>query len=451
MNPSPALAILSSPNVIQGIEEIELNEVTERTPRAGGFALVLIVCLYALWGMAHNLNDILIAQFKKVFELTDLQSSLVQSCFYIAYLIMPIPVALLLQRFGYKRGVIAGLCLYGAGAFLFWPAANSLTYAAFLAALFVIASGLTFIETAGTGIIVVLGSPRMTEWRINFAQAFNPVGSILGILIGRQFVLSGVELSSTTRAAMNSSEYAAYRVSEGHAVQWPYLVIGLVVMAVAILISITRFPAAATERHRGSPFAGLGALLRSRLFVFGVIAQFFYVGTQIGVWSFLIRYSKHAVPGMSEKLAALYLTASLVLFLIGRFFSLVLLRRYSSAQIGVVFAAAAAALTVVGIFASGSIGIAAVVGASFFMSIMFPAIYAIGLHGNEAHSKPASALMIMSITGGAVLTAAMGAISDQATISVAYAVPLTGFLVVLAYCSFAVLSGRTGGTPAVAH
>lgn len=424
---------------------------TENGLRAGKGALLLTVCLYALWGMAHNLNDILIAQFKKAFELNDLQSSLVQSCFYIAYLIMPIPVALFLQRFGYKQGVIAGLCLYGIGALLFWPAADSLTYTSFLGALFVIACGLTFIETSGTGIIVVLGSAKQAEWRINVAQAFNPVGSIVGILVGRQFIFSGVEPTVAERSAMTVAQNGAYRSVEAHAVQIPYLVIGLVVLGVAALVALTRFPAAATVTNRGSPFAGLGTLLKSRLFVFGVVAQFFYVGTQIGVWSFLIRYAQHAVPGMSEKTAALYLTASLVVFLIGRFCTLALLRRFSSAQIGMTFGAVNVVLAAVAIVSPSYVGIYAVVAASFFMSIMFPAIYAIGLHGNDAYSKPASALMIMSIIGGAVLTAMMGAISDRSTIATAYLVPLVGFIVVCAYCTAAVRSGRTGSAAAFAH
>jgi len=419
--------------------------------RGGGIgaALVLTVCLYALWGMAHNLNDILIAQFRKAFALNDLQSSLVQSCFYIAYLVMPLPVALFMQRFGYKRGVIAGLCLYGAGALLFWPAAEAVTYGAFLSALFVIASGLTFLETAGTGIVVVLGAPERAEWRINLAQAFNPIGAIAGVLIGRQFIFSGVEMPPAERAALSPAAYRVYRVTEAHAVQTPYLVIGLVVFTVALLVALTRFPDSATRTQRGSPFAGLAMLLRSRLFVLGVVAQFFYVGAQIGVWSFLIRYAQRGLPGMPERTAALYLTASLVLFLLGRFGTLALLRRWSSAQIGMVFAAGAAALTLVAILLPGQVGLLALVSVSAFMSILFPAIYAIGLHGNEAASKPASALMIMSIVGGAVLTAVMGAISDGSTIAHAYAVPFVGFLVVLAYCSAAVRSGRTGAALAI--
>ncbi|WP_019832064.1 L-fucose:H+ symporter permease [Sphingomonas sp. PR090111-T3T-6A] len=414
-------------------------------------ALVLTICLYALWGMAHNLNDILITQFKKAFLLSDLQSSLVQSCFYVAYLVMPIPVALFMQRFSYKRGVIAGLCLYGVGALLFWPAAAMVTYPAFLGALFVIACGLTFLETAGTGIIVVLGRPERAEWRINVAQAFNPLGAISGVLVGRQFIFSARESAQAHEAAASPAALAAYHAAEAQAVQMPYLVIGLLVLTIALLVAVTRFPAAAEEAQQGSPFEGFRHLRKSSIFLFGVLAQFFYVGTQIGVWSFTIRYAQHAVPGTPERLAALYLTVSLVCFLLGRFASLLLLRRYSSAQIAMVFAAAAALLTMVAILAPGPIGILSLIAVSFFMSVMFPAIYAIGLHGHAEYSKPASALMIMSITGGAVLAALMGAISDHATIAVAYVVPLSGFLVVFTYCTAAVRAGRTGAAVTAAH
>lgn len=401
-------------------------------------ALVLTVLLYGLWGMAHNLNDILINQFRKAFSLSDLQSSLVQSCFYVAYLVMPIPVAFFLQRYGFKRGVIVGLCLYGLGALLFWPAAELRSYGSFLGALFVIACGLTFLETAGTGIVVVLGTPERAEWRINVAQAFNPIGSIVGILVGRQFIFSSPGTTSSPAA-------------DAHAVVLPYLIISLVVLTVAMLVAWTPFPTSATRAHAGSPVSGLRILLRSRLFMIGVVAQFFYVGTQIGVWSFLVRYTEVAAPGTSNRTAAAYLTASLVLFLAGRLITLVLLRRWSSAQIGMVFAACAGALTALAVAMPGTVGLGALIATSLFMSVMYPAIYAIGLHGNGDQAQAASALMIMAIVGGAVLTAAMGAISDASTIAHAYVVPLTGFIIVFAYCAHAVRSGRVGAALTAVH
>lgn len=374
-----------------------------------------------------------------------------QSCFYVAYLVAPIPVMLFLQRFGYKKGVIAGLSLYATGALLFWPAAQRVTYGAFLGALFVIACGIVFLETAGTGIIVTLGAPERAEWRINVAQAFNTIGAITGVLVGRQFIFSGHELTAAERAGMSPAAFDAWRTAEAHSVQMPYLVIAIVVLAIAALVAATRFPASATQVDGGSPLGGLRHILKSSLFRFAVVAQFFYVGTQIGMWSFLIRYSQHAVPGTSDRQAALYLTGSLVLFLAGRFGTLLLLRRFSSAQIGLVFAGVAAVLTAIGVAAPRPLGIAALVLVSLFMSIMYPGIYAIGLSGNEAHSKPASALMIMAIVPGAVLTAAMGAISDRTTIALAYTVPLVGFVVVFAFCLTAVRQGRTGAAAFVTH
>jgi MFS transporter, FHS family, L-fucose permease len=410
-------------------------------------ALVLTVCLYALWGMAHNLNDILIPQFKQVFTLSDFQSALVQTAFYLPYLAMPIPVALYLQRFGYKIGVITGLCLFAIGALLFWPAANMLTYEAFLAALFVIGFGMVFIETSGVGIIVSFGGEDDAEWRINLAQAFNPMGSIIGLFIGSQFILSKV--TADERSVMSPEALSQLQISEAQAVQIPYLIIALVVLMVAGLVALAKFPAAATETSRENPLAGLKHLFKSRMFLFGVVAQFFYVGTQVGVWSFIVKYAKQNGVVMTDSDGGLYTTAALFTFLIGRFCTLPLLRRYSSAQIAVVFAICAIILTIIGILFPGPIGLICIVGISFFMSIMFPGIYAIGLHGNIEYSKPASALMIMSIVGAAVLPALMGYISDVTrSIATAYVVPVFGFLVVLAYCISAVKSGRTGGTPA---
>lgn len=435
------------------LRDIDLGARTAAASGAGqiSFALVLTVSLYFLWGMAHNLNDILIAQFKKAFTLSDLQASLVQSCFYVAYLIMPIPVALFMQRFGYKAAVIMGLVLYGTGALLFWPAAESVQYANFLLALFVIACGLTFLETSGLGIVAALGSPERLEWRINLASAFNPLGSIVGILLGRQFIFSGIELSGAERAAMDGTALASYRAAEAHTVQLPYAIIGCTVLAWAVMVACTRFPAAVQTADRGSPLDGLRALLRSRMFVLGVATQFLYVGTQIGIWSFLIRYAQQNVPGMPEQAAALYLTLSLVVFMAARFIATFMLRFYSSAQLGAAFAAASVVLTGAAVLAPGHLGLLSLVGVSFFMSVMFPAIYSIGLAGNSAHAKPASALMIMSITGGAVLSAAMGAISDHWSIALAYIVPLISFVAIFAYCATAARIGIAGTAGPATH
>ncbi|MCA8888779.1 MAG: L-fucose:H+ symporter permease [Parvularculaceae bacterium] len=405
-------------------------------------ALCLVIALYALWGMIHNLNDILIAQFKSAFSLSDLQSSWVQSAFYCAYLVMPIPVALFLQRFGYKMGILLGLVIPAIGFLLFVPAAETISYSAFLGALFVVACGMTFLETSGTGVIVTLGDLETADWRINLAQAFNPLGSITGALIGSFLIFSDPASEQAAAAIADSVDGVAATYEKLQAVKGPYVGIAGLFLIVAALVALTRFPPSAAAKDPGK--AGLGefrVLLAKPMMRFAVIAQFFYVGTQIGVWSFLIRYVQHALPQVSLRSAGLFLTTSLVCFLAGRFITLVLIRRYSSAQLALVFSAAAACLTLIAIANPNMVGVVALVMVSLFMSVMYPAIYSIGLAGNEQYSKPASALMIMAIVGGAVLTAMMGFISDRATIALAYTVPLTGFLVVFACCLTAVRNG----------
>jgi FHS family L-fucose permease-like MFS transporter len=383
--------------------------------------LALIVSLFFLWGVANNLNDVLVAQFRKAFALNDLQSGLVQSAFYLGYFVFAVPAALFMRRFGYKAGVVLGLCLFGAGALLFWPAAEIRVYGAFLGALFVIASGLAFLETSANPLMTVLGPAESGARRLNFAQAFNPLGSITGVLIGRQFIFSG----STQTGAVAA-----------HAVQGPYLVIGLFVLAWAGLILAVRFPAAASapaphERVEGGP-AQIAQLLARPRFVFGVIAQFFYVGAQVGVWSYMIRYAQREA-GWDERAAASYLTAALALFMAGRFAGAALMGRIRPDRLMAAFAAAAAGLCLVGALAAGQTGLLALVGASFFMSIMFPTIFALAIADLGPLTKLGSSLVVMAIVGGAAVTALMGWVSDRSSIAGAMLVPAACFGCVLAF------------------
>jgi FHS family L-fucose permease-like MFS transporter len=397
--------------------------------------LVLIVSLFFFWGMANNLNDILIKQFKKAFELSDLQAGLVQSAFYLGYFVFAMPAAMFMRRYSYKAAVVLGLLLYAAGAFLFYPAAQQHTYGLFLLALFVIASGLAFLETTANPLVTVLGPAEGAARRLNLAQAFNPLGSITGVLIGQHFIFSGVEHSSQELAAMAPAAREAYLAAESSAVQGPYLLIGVVVVLWAVLIAFVKFPttrgdAAATQGGR----ARFGALLRNRLFVFSVVAQFFYVGAQVCIWSFLIRYLQDAVPGTPEKTAASFLTLSLVLFMAGRFIGTALLRVVSPARLLALFALIDLLLCVIAIALPGWIGLYALVAASLFMSVMFPTIFVLGLEGLDDDSrKLGSSLLVMAIIGGALLTALMGGVSDLAGIHWAITVPAVCFAVILAF------------------
>jgi FHS family L-fucose permease-like MFS transporter len=397
----------------------------------------LIVALFFLWGVANNLNDVLIAHFKKLFTLSDLQAGLVQSAFYLGYFCLAIPAALFMRAYGYRAAVLFGLVLYGAGALLFWPAAAARSYGFFLFALFVIASGLGFLETSANPLISRLGPAESASQRLNLAQAFNPLGSIAGILIGSQFILSGIAMTPEQAASLPAGELEAWRASEAAAVQLPYLLIGLGVLAWALLVRATRFPPIATEREVE---AGVGAIddfraLRGETrLLFGILAQFFYVGAQVGVWSFLIRYAQQAAPGTSEHRAAFYLTLSLVAFMVGRFAGTALMSRLRPLPLLAGFAAIAALLCLLASVAGGAAGIAALVATSFFMSIMYPTIFAESVAGLGARTKSASALLVMAIVGGAVVPAVMGAVSDQAGSMVrAMIVPAACFLVVLGF------------------
>jgi len=409
--------------------------------RHSRLAMVLIVSLFFLWGVAHNLNDVLIPHFRKVFSLSDFASGLVQFAFYLGYFLVAIPAALFMQRYGYKRAVIFGLLLYGGGALLFLPASRAESYGFFLGALFVIAAGLAFLETSANPMVVALGSADGAERRLSFAQAFNPLGSIAGVAIGGSFILSGIERTPAEVAAMDAAARAAWRAEEAAAVQGPYLAIGLGVLLWALLIALTRFPAVAdrpTEGEGRHGLAGFGSLLRRRAYRIGVLAQFCYVGAQVGIWSYTIRFVQAEVPGTPEGKAAGLLIVALVLFMVGRFAGAALMKWVDPLRLLGLFGLINAALCLLAAFVGGAVGAVALTASSFFMSIMFPTIFAASLRGLGELTKLGSSLIVMAIIGGAVLTAAMGLISDASgLIRLAMLVPAAAFLVVAAFARFA--------------
>jgi len=412
--------------------------------RNGLLPLALVVSLFFLWGVANNLNDILIRQFKRAFELSDFQSGLVQSAFYLGYFLFAIPAGLLMRRHGYKAGIVVGLALYALGAFLFYPAAQVRTYGFFLFALFVIASGLAFLETSANPFVTVLGAPQGAERRLNFAQAFNPLGSITGVVIGRFFIFSGTDSTADRIAAMSPTARAAYDAAQTGAVQAPYVAIGVVVLALALVILLTRFPTVhESQEPRVHGPARWRELHGRRRFFFAVAAQFFYVGAQVGVWSYLIRYAEGTVPGTTDRRAADYLIVSLVLFMLGRFAGAALMRRLAPVILLAAFAAANGLLTGFAIAMPGNVGLYALIASSFFMSVMYPTIFALGVSGLGEVRKLASSVLVMAIVGGALLTPAMGALSGLAGVNWSMAVPLVCFAVVLGFA----LSVRRQGPP----
>jgi len=405
--------------------------------------IALIVSLFFLWGLANNLNDVLIAQFRKAFELADWQSGLVQSAFYLAYFLFAVPASLFVRKFGYKGAIVFGLAVYGVGALLFYPAAQLGSYAAFLGALFVIASGLTFLETSANPLITLLGNAEGAERRLNLAQAFNPLGSITGVLIGREFILSAEAPTGPELAAMSPDQIMQLHASQALSVQTSYLVLGIVILLWALAITLVRFPplqegteqqGAEQPEHDAPTTSGdFPALLRHRYFWFGVVAQFAYVGAQVGIWSFLIRYSQQAVSGMSEQTAATCLMAALVAFMVGRFVGTAMMGWVKPILLTSIFAGINVVLCAAGATLAGWPGIAMLVASSFFMSIMYPTIFAISIKGLGPLTKLGSSVLVMSIIGGAIIPVLMGRLSDLTSITSAMLMPGVCFLVVGAF------------------
>lgn len=405
-------------------------------PQGYGLLFALVTTLFFLWAIPNNLNDVLIRQFMKSFVMTRFGAGLVQSAFYLGYFVLAMPAAMIMRKWGYKSGFLMGLALFSLGCFLFWPAALISRYWAFLTALFVIASGLSFLETASNPFIAQLGDPRTAARRLNLAQAFNPLGSVTGALVGTVFIFSGIELRPDQVATLQARhEYTAYLHSETMRVVAPYVVLSVITFLMLLLIAATRFPSALREAEKAESQGGrLSELLHHRHFLLAIAAQFAYVGAQVGTWSYLIPYIQSYVHA-PEKLAGYLLTGSLVLFGIGRFFSAWLMRFVNPSALMTIYAALNVGLVAVGVLLPGWPGVYALVLTSFFMSVMFPTIFAQGIRGLGANTKIAGSLLVMSIVGGAVLTPIMGLISS-AGMGAAYIIPLLAY-VLIAFYSFA--------------
>jgi len=396
-------------------------------------ATVLVVALFFFWGVSNSLNDVLIPQFRKTFLLSDFASSLVQFATFIGYFVFAIPASLFMRRFGYRAAVVMGLVLFGTGALLFYPAAQQGEYHWFLAALFVVASGLSFLETSANPMIAIMGPADTADQRLNFAQAFNPLGTIAGVFVGKTLILSEHHLTPEDIRAMEPAAQATWRASELAAVKLPYLGIATVVLVWAVLVAIAKFPAMARrlEADDAVPAGGFSGLSQFPRYWLGVFAQFAYVGAQVGVWSFLIRYTQFNFPGTSERSASDYLFWTLVLFFAGRFVGTLLMSKFQAAKLLMLFAAADVALCAIAATTGGDIGLYALMATSFFMSIQFPTIFTMSLRGLGSHTKSGSSFLVMAIVGGAIIPLVMGAVSDASSINLAMFVPAACFAVVL--------------------
>ena len=411
-------------------------------PRGHMAAFLLTTAIFFVWGVSNNLTDILVQQFRKSFELNLIEAQLVQTAVFLAYGIMATPAALLMRRFGYKTGLVAGLVTFATGTLLFWPAAVIGRYTPFLIALFIVGSGSSILETAANPLVAQFGDPETSEQRLNFAQAFNPPGTIAGVLIGTWFIFSGVEKNASQVAIMKAKGiYAPYLHHEILRVVPTYVGLGIAVLILAFFISRATFPsnldttdyAGYASQVRPAHSGAYSRLFHNRNLMFAVVAQFFYVGAQVSTWSSLIPYLRAYAP-IGDKGAGYFLTATLVALAVGRIVSTPLMRFISPARMIGIYAVINILLLGVGVLHPGIVGASAILLTSFFMSVMYPTIFALGVKDLGEDTKLGGSLIVIAIVGGAIFPPLMGLIA-RATGSLAYSylLPAIGYVVVALY------------------
>jgi FHS family L-fucose permease-like MFS transporter len=397
------------------------------------FPFILVTSLFFFWGFVHNLDPILIPHLRKAFNLTDLESSLVDSAVFIAYFVMALPAGYIMRKYGYKSGIMIGLILFGIGSLLFVPAANSLQYIYFLGALFIIACGLTFLETAANPYVTILGPAESATKRLNFSQSFNGLAAFIAPAFVGPMILSDKNYTQTQIEAMAPAVKQAFLESEAASVKMPYLILGLIILAVAVIFYFTNMPDVKDEDVDGADGASFAGALKSMRLRWGILAQFFYVGAQVCVGSFFIKMATSSA-GIDEDSAAKYLGFFGLAFMLGRFFGTFLMQYINPRKLLIIYTFINIALTIVAITASGMLVVYCLIALAFFMSIMFPTIFSMGIDGLGHNTKIGSSLIVMSIVGGAFLPPILGIISDQtASIQYGYIVPLICFLVILLF------------------
>ncbi len=456
-------------------------------PKGIVWPFILLTSLFFAWAVPNNLTDTMLAAFKRIMSLTDTKTAWIQvACYLFGYGFFAIPGALFIKRFTYKSGVMLGLGLYATGAFLFYPAMlvagqnTGVGFLMFLFAILVLFAGLSVLETSTNSYVYAIGPESTATQRLNFAQSFNPFGAITGVIISQVFVLSHLNtMGAAERAAMAPAELAKVQAGELSAVTTTYMAVGLVMVVILLMIYFTRMPNLKEDDKRLDFRGTFRRLVKNPNYTWGVVAQFFYVGAQIAVWSFIIRYvmqqlnldavvesaganpSAGAIiaalrsvepvaagfyrfidwigleallPRTAEQAGATYYIMSLVLFVLGRFICTGLMKFIKPKNLLTALALLAVAFSITAIYSNGAAGIYALMGISGCMSLMFPTIYGLGIRGLGEDTKIGGAGMVMAIAGAAVLTQIQGIVSDQAgSIKLAYWVPAFAFLVVAFY------------------
>jgi FHS family L-fucose permease-like MFS transporter len=399
--------------------------------------LILVTSLFFMWGLANNMTDTLLAAFKKIMSMTDFQTSWIQVAFYGSYFCLALPAAIFIKKYTYKSGILLGLGLFILGSILFYPASEAMLYSFFLVALFILAGGLSILETASNPYIVAMGPEETGVRRLNFAQSFNPIGSISGVVLSKFFILSGLNAAGAKERAMMSHERLQQMQSkELSAVMGPYVGVAFLLIILWITIASVKMPKASDAGPEINFIPTVKRLFSNKNYVWAVVAQFFYVGAQIGVWSFTIRYTMQELK-LNEEEASSYYMAALILFTISRFVCTALMKIIRPKNLLTILSSLAIVLTLIVITSGGYVGVIALVGISGCMSLMFPTIYGLGIRGLGKDTKIGGSGLIMAILGGAVLTAVQGQVSDATgSINFAYIIPFICFLVIVFYSAF---------------
>jgi FHS family L-fucose permease-like MFS transporter len=405
---------------------------------------VLLILCFAAWGAAANLTDVLVGVFRSIFTMSNFQSALVQFAYYGAYFSLAIPAALINRRFGYKTGILTGLGLAAVGGLLFIPASHLLEFGYFLVGLFVLAAGLSILETSANPFVIAMGPEESATQRLNLAQSFNPVGANIGVLLGAVLILPNIT-SEAAKTIMSPAELRDSQQTDLGLVLGPYLGIAAVLVLIWVLIFFRKMATPAEQsQEEGVSGGALGRLWRNRHYRYGVGAQFFNVAAQVCVWSFTIQYARDVV-GVPPEHSGWYLQASLILFLISRFVMTYLLGIFRPTKLLLLMGALGVGLALTGMFSQNMVGLIAVVGISMSLSLMFPTIYGVVLQGLGEDTKFGAAGLVMAILGGAIMPLVHGKVMDQVGAATAFIVPAICLALVTCYALFDLRTNRHGG------
>lgn len=407
------------------------------------FPFVLITSLFALWGFANDITNPLVAAFKTVMEISNAKAALIQFAFYGGYATMAIPAALFVKRYSYKKGIILGLALYATGALLFYPAARFEMFGFFLVSLYILTFGLAFLETTANPYILSMGDEETATRRLNLAQSFNPIGSLFGMFVASSFILTSLEsdvrdaTGSLVFNTLSAAEKAAVRTHDLAVIRDPYVILGVVVILILIIISVSKMPARKNADHSVHAMDSFRRLIKTPLYREGVVAQVFYVAAQIMCWTFIIQYAENL--GITKAQAQNYNILAMGIFLSSRFISTFLMKYVNSRLLLTIFALGGMATTLGTIGIQGMGGLYCLIATSAFMSLMFPTIYGIALEGLKEDTTLGAAGLVMAIVGGALMPPLQGAIIDQGmvagmpAVNFSFVLPLLSFIVIAIY------------------